>query len=48
MERTIIERALIKVNNNRTRAAQALGVSRRNLIRKLQQLGLVSTDEPEE
>jgi DNA-binding NtrC family response regulator len=48
VERQIIERALNKVNGNRTRAAQALGVSRRNLIRKLQQLGLVSTDEPEE
>jgi two-component system, NtrC family, response regulator HupR/HoxA len=40
VERQIIERALGKVNGNRTRAAQALGVSRRNLIRKLQQLGL--------
>jgi two-component system response regulator HupR/HoxA len=48
VERQIIERALSKVNGNRTRAAQALGVSRRNLIRKLAQLGLVTTDEPYE
>jgi two-component system, NtrC family, response regulator HupR/HoxA len=40
VERQIIERALQKVNGNRTRAAQALGVSRRNLIRKLQQFDL--------
>ncbi len=45
VERQIIERALQKVNGNRTRAAQALGVSRRNLIRKLQQLGLSGGDE---
>jgi transcriptional regulator with PAS, ATPase and Fis domain len=45
VERQIIERALQKVNGNRTRAAQALGVSRRNLIRKLQQLGLSGSDE---
>jgi DNA-binding NtrC family response regulator len=45
VERQIIERALQKVNGNRTRAAQALGVSRRNLIRKLQQLGLSGGDD---
>jgi two-component system, NtrC family, response regulator HupR/HoxA len=45
VERQIIERALQKVNGNRTRAAQALGVSRRNLIRKLQQLGLSGSDD---
>ena len=45
VERQIIERALGKVNGNRTRAAQALGVSRRNLIRKLQQLGLSGGDD---
>jgi two-component system, NtrC family, response regulator HupR/HoxA len=45
VERQIIERALQKVNGNRTRAAQALGVSRRNLIRKLQQLGLSGNDD---
>jgi transcriptional regulator with PAS, ATPase and Fis domain len=47
VERQIIERALNKVNGNRTRAAQALGASRRNLIRKLQQLGLPGGDETE-
>jgi two-component system response regulator HupR/HoxA len=41
-ERQLIERALRKVQGNRTRAAQLLGVSRRNLIRKLQQFGLAS------
>ncbi|MEY4513620.1 MAG: hypothetical protein RLZZ450_5742 [Pseudomonadota bacterium] len=45
VERQLIERALNKVNGNRTRAAQALGVSRRNLIRKLQQLGLSGGDD---
>jgi two-component system response regulator HupR/HoxA len=48
VERQIIERALAKQNGNRTRAAQALGVSRRNLIRKLQQLGLSNQDDSEE
>jgi two-component system response regulator HupR/HoxA len=46
VERQIIERALAKVSGNRTRAAAALGVSRRNLIRKLQQLGLSGGDDP--
>ncbi|MFT3923613.1 MAG: sigma-54 dependent transcriptional regulator [Myxococcales bacterium] len=41
-ERQLIERALRKVQGNRTRAAQLLGVSRRNLIRKLQQFGLAA------
>jgi two-component system response regulator HupR/HoxA len=45
VERQLIERALRKVQGNRTRAAQVLGVSRRNLIRKLQQFGLAGTDE---
>jgi two-component system response regulator HupR/HoxA len=47
VERQIIERALSKVNGNRTRAAQALGVSRRNLIRKLQQFDLAGGEEVE-
>jgi two-component system response regulator HupR/HoxA len=45
VERQIIERALARQNGNRTRAAAALGVSRRNLIRKLQQLGLSNQDD---
>ncbi len=45
VERSLIERALNKVQGNRTRAAQALGISRRNLIRKLQALGLGSQEE---
>ncbi len=44
-ERGVIERALERAQNNRTRAALALGVSRRNLIRKLQALGLSGQDE---
>ncbi len=47
VERQIIERALNKVNGNRTRAAQALGVSRRNLIRKLQQFDLAGGEDVE-
>jgi two-component system response regulator HupR/HoxA len=44
-ERQTIERVLGKVGGNRTRAAQALGISRRNLIRKLEQLGLSAPDD---
>ncbi len=47
-ERQLIERALRRVHGNRTRAAQLLGVSRRNLIRKLQQLGVVGSAEDAE
>jgi transcriptional regulator with PAS, ATPase and Fis domain len=45
VERTLIERALAKHQGNRTRAAQALGVSRRNLIRKLQTFGLAAQED---
>lgn len=44
-ERGVIERALARAQNNRTRAAQSLGVSRRNLIRKLQALGLSAQED---
>ncbi len=44
-ERGVIERALERAQNNRTRAALALGVSRRNLIRKLQALGLSGQED---
>ena len=44
VERQTLERVLAKVSGNRTRAAQVLGISRRNLIRKLELLGL-STEE---
>ena len=44
-ERSVIERALARAQNNRTRAAQSLGVSRRNLIRKLQAFGLGGQDD---
>jgi two-component system response regulator HupR/HoxA len=44
-ERQTIERVLGKVGGNRTRAAQTLGISRRNLIRKLEQLGLSAADD---
>ena len=39
-ERTIIERTLKQTNRNRTRAAQALGISRRALITKIKAYGL--------
>jgi DNA-binding NtrC family response regulator len=48
VERETIERVLAKVGGNRTRAALALGVSRRNLIRKLEQLGLSAGDDGSE
>lgn len=44
-ERSLLERALRKVQGNRTKAAQILGVSRRNLIRKLAQLGLSGAED---
>jgi two-component system NtrC family response regulator len=40
LERRLIERALEDANGNRTEAAARLGISRRLLYDKLQQLGL--------
>ena len=40
-----IERVLGKVGGNRSRAAQLLGISRRNLLRKLELLGLGGADD---
>ncbi len=40
LERSMIERALEQYRGNKTRAAEALGISRRNLIRKVQGYGL--------
>jgi two-component system response regulator HupR/HoxA len=45
VEREVIERVLGKVSGNRSRAAQLLGINRRNLIRKLEQYGLASNDD---
>ncbi len=45
VERQTIERVLAKVSGNRSRAAQLLGISRRNLLRKLELLGLASGDD---
>jgi two-component system, NtrC family, response regulator HupR/HoxA len=45
VERDVIERVLAKVAGNRSRAAQLLGISRRNLLRKLELLGLASGDD---
>jgi transcriptional regulator with PAS, ATPase and Fis domain len=45
VERQTIERVLAKVSGNRSRAAQVLGISRRNLLRKLELLGLASSDD---
>ena len=45
VERRTIERVLSKMAGNRTRAAQALGISRRNLLRKLELLGLSGGDD---
>jgi transcriptional regulator with PAS, ATPase and Fis domain len=45
VERDVIERVLAKVSGNRSRAAQLLGISRRNLLRKLELLGLASGDD---
>jgi DNA-binding NtrC family response regulator len=48
VERQTIERVLAKVSGNRSRAAQLLGISRRNLLRKLELLGLASADDATE
>jgi two-component system, NtrC family, response regulator HupR/HoxA len=45
VERQTIERVLGKVSGNRSRAAQLLGISRRNLLRKLELLGLGGEDD---
>jgi transcriptional regulator with PAS, ATPase and Fis domain len=43
LERTMIAAALEKHRGNKTRTAEALGISRRNLIRKVQGYGLENT-----
>jgi DNA-binding NtrC family response regulator len=48
VERQAIERALAKVGGNRARAAQLLGVSRKNLLKKLELLGLPPGDDGSE
>ncbi len=46
-ERAILERALAESNNSRTRAAQALGISRATLYNKLKKYGMVrNVSEP--
>jgi two-component system, NtrC family, response regulator HupR/HoxA len=40
LERRMIEHELEKARGNKTKAAEALGISRRNLIRKVQAYGL--------
>jgi DNA-binding NtrC family response regulator len=40
LERSMIQKELEKARGNKTRAAEALGISRRNLIRKVQAYGL--------
>ena len=43
LERQMIEDGLRKAKGNKTRAAETLGISRRNLIRKVQAYGLEGT-----
>ena len=43
LERQMIAEGLRRSKGNKTRAAQALGISRRNLIRKVQSYGLEGT-----
>lgn len=47
VERTLIENTLAQCRGNRTKAALALGISRRTLFSKLKHWELVSADEPE-
>jgi two-component system response regulator HupR/HoxA len=48
VEREAIERALARVSGNRARAAQLLGISRKNLLKKLELLGLATGDDGSE
>ncbi len=45
VEKEYILKTLDRLNGNRTRAAEALGIGRRTLIRKLAEYGVNSTDE---
>ncbi|MFM2419017.1 MAG: hypothetical protein RL385_3740 [Pseudomonadota bacterium] len=44
-EREVLLRTLKRLRGNRTKVAQALGMSRRNLLRKLQQYGVGGEDD---
>ena len=43
MEKQMIQEALNRCGNNRTEAAEILGISRRTLQRKLKEMGMVRT-----
>lgn len=45
VERELIERAMRRANGNKAQAARLLGVSRARLLRRLEQLGLVTRPE---
>ncbi|GIX03934.1 MAG: hypothetical protein KatS3mg113_0940 [Planctomycetaceae bacterium] len=45
-ERRLLLEALRRYDNNRTRTAQALGLSRVGLYKKMKRLGLISDEEP--
>jgi DNA-binding NtrC family response regulator len=47
-ERRAIQQALTQENWNRTRAAQLLGISRRQLFEKIRQHGLQAPGDPSE
>ncbi|PAB60095.1 sigma-54-dependent transcriptional regulator [Anaeromicrobium sediminis] len=44
-EKEMIERALTKANGNRTKAAQILGISHRNILYKLQEYNIVCKED---
>jgi DNA-binding NtrC family response regulator len=48
IEKELIERALASTRNNKTRAAQMLGLSRARFLRRMAQLGLTPPPLPEE
>jgi transcriptional regulator of acetoin/glycerol metabolism len=48
IERELLQRALRRAKNNKSRAAELLGISRPRLLRRLAQLGLISPRAAEE
>jgi DNA-binding NtrC family response regulator len=46
VEKELMERAMRQAKGNKAHAARLLGVSRARLLRRLEQLGLITREEP--